>query len=85
MSWDSIIWDDEQGGNIVKIQQHGLTIDDVENALCNPVSHGISRSSGRPMLWGLTIDGRLIVVVYEKIDEFTIRPVTAWADRENDA
>ena len=84
MSLDTIIWDEEQGGNVEKIRQHGLTIDDVENALCDPVSHGISRSSGSPMVWGLGLDGRLIVVVYEEIDEFTIRPVTAWTDREND-
>ncbi len=63
MSWDTIIWDEEQGGNVEKIRQHGLTIDDVENALCDPVSHGMSRSSGSPMVWGLGLDGRLIVVV----------------------
>jgi hypothetical protein len=34
MSWDTIIWDDDPGGNCDKILQHGLTIDDVENALC---------------------------------------------------
>ncbi len=63
MSWDTIIWDEEQGGNVEKIRQHGLTIDDVENALCDPVSHGMSRSSGSSMVWGLGLDGRLIVVV----------------------
>lgn len=86
MTWDSIIWDeeDEPGGNVDKIRQHGLTMDDVENALCDPVSEGISRSSGRPMIWGLAIDGRLIVVIFEEIDEFTIRPITAWANRENE-
>lgn len=84
MSWDSIIWDEEQGGNVDKVQQHGLTIDDVENALCDPISHNLSRSSGRPMIWGQAIDGRLIVVVYEEIDEFTVRPVTAWTDRESE-
>jgi len=86
MTWDSIIWDDEDepGGNVDKIQQHGLTVDDVETALADPVGHGISRSSGCPMIWGLAIDGRLIVVVYEEIDEFTVRPVTAWTDRESE-
>jgi uncharacterized DUF497 family protein len=86
MVWDSIIWDDESepGGNVDKIQQHGLTMDDVENALADPISHDISRSSGRPILWGLALDGRLIVVVYEEVDEFTVRPVTAWADRESE-
>lgn len=83
MSWDTIIWDDEPDGNVDKIQQHGLTIADVENAVCDPVSHGTSRSSGLPMVWGLGLNGRLIVVVYEEVDEFSIRPVTAWTDREN--
>lgn len=84
MGWDTIIWDETDGGNVDKVRQHGLTVDDVENAIIDPVSYGISRSSGLPILWGLAIDGRLIIVAYEEIDEFTIRPVTAWTDREND-
>lgn len=87
MSWDSIIWDDENeyGGNVDKIRQHGLTMDDVENAMADPVGHDVSRSSGYPTLWGLAVDGCLIVVVYEEVDEFTVRPITAWRDREGDS
>lgn len=86
MNWDTIIWDEENepGGNVDKIRQHGLTMEDVENALLDIVSRGVSRSTGRPMIWGLALDGRLIVVVYEEVDRFTIRPVTAWTDQENE-
>ena len=38
----------------------------------------ISRSSGRPMVYGFTPDGRYIVVVYEEIDDHTPYPVTAY-------
>ncbi len=80
MSWDSIIWDYEPGGNVDKVHQHGLTQDDVENALIDPIGFGISRSSGREMIWGYALDGRLIAVPYDEIDEFTVKPVTAWYD-----
>lgn len=82
MSWDQIIWDYEPGGNVDKVRQHGLTQDDVDNALADPVSHGTSRSSGRPLIWGLAVDGGMIVVPYEEIDEFTVYPVTTWRDGE---
>jgi hypothetical protein len=60
------------------IAEHNLTPDDVEAALLHPVAHDISRSSGRPMVYGFTPDGRYIVVVYEEIDQDTWYPVTAY-------
>ncbi len=36
------------------------------------------RSSGRPCVWGYTLEGIYIIVVYEEIDEDTIRVVTAY-------
>jgi hypothetical protein len=44
----------------------------------DPIAHDISRSSGRPMVYGFTPDGRYIVVVYEAIDDHTLYPVTAY-------
>jgi hypothetical protein len=57
---------------------NGLTPDDVEAVICNPLEKTISRSSGRPMATGYAADGRLIVVVYEEMDEVTVYPVTAY-------
>jgi uncharacterized DUF497 family protein len=60
------------------ITEHGLTTEDVETVICNPLEKKISRSSGRPVAAGYTADGRLIFVVYEEIDECTVYPVTAY-------
>jgi hypothetical protein len=38
-----------------------------------------SVSSGRPIAFGYTPDGRYICVVYEEIDPYTLYPVIAFA------
>lgn len=76
--WQQIIWNDEPDGNITHIEEHGLTVDDVEHVLANPDSKGVSRSSGLPCVFGTTPDGRYILVVYEEVDADTIYPVTAY-------
>ena len=62
--------------------EHGLTPEDVEAVICNPLEKTTSRSSGRPVATGYTPDGRLIFVVYEEIDECTVYPVTAYEAEE---
>ena len=39
---------------------------------------GASRSTGLPVLWGYTHEGRYIIVVYEEVDDATIRVITAY-------
>jgi len=72
-----ILWDepDDPDGNVQHIAEHGLTI---EEALSNPTSEGTSASTGRPCVWGYTLEGTYILVVYDEIDEDTIRVVTAY-------
>ena len=62
----------------ITLQNMSLTPEDVEEAVFNPIDHDYSRSSGLPILFGFTPDGRYIMVVYEQIDEMTIYPVTAY-------
>jgi hypothetical protein len=50
----------------------------VIEVLTDPVSDGVSRSSGRPMVFGFTRTGKSIAVVYEQVDEETVYPVTAY-------
>ena len=77
MVWPQIIWNEEPGGNIEHIEEHGLSIEDVECVLANPQLQGTSRSSGQPSVFGYTADGTYIIVVYEQVDD-TIYPVTAY-------
>jgi uncharacterized DUF497 family protein len=57
---------------------HGLTPEDVEAIICNPLEKTTSRNSDRPAVVGYTPDGRLVLVVYEEIDDVTVYPVTAY-------
>ena len=76
--WQQIIWNDEPGGNIEHIEEHGLTVDDVEHVLANPDSRAVSQSSGLPCVFGTALDGTYIIVVYEKVNSDGIYPVTAY-------
>ncbi len=78
MPWYDIIWNYEPGGNVEHVAEHGLTPDEVEAVICNPLEKTTSRTSGRPVVTGYTTDGRLILVVYEEIDDVTVYPVTAY-------
>lgn len=80
MRFLQVIWDDddEPTGNVQHIAEHGLTIEDVEFVLENPVEETISQSTGRPCCFGYTPGGDFIIVVYEQVDRETIRPVTAY-------
>jgi uncharacterized DUF497 family protein len=76
----SIIWDldDDEEGNVLHIAEHGIEKDDVAHAFDHPVGQATSDSSQRPMIFGYTLDGRYITVIYEQIDEDTVYPVTAF-------
>jgi hypothetical protein len=76
--WLQIIWNEEPGGNVEHIEEHGLTPEDVEPILLEPDRMGRSRSSGQPCVFGYTPDGTYIIVIYEQIDEDTVYPVTAY-------
>jgi uncharacterized DUF497 family protein len=73
-----IIWDGGSGGNVEHVEEHGLTVEDVEHVLANPAGEDVSRSSGQPCVFGHTPDGRYIIVVYEQVDADTVNPVTAY-------
>jgi hypothetical protein len=75
----NFLWDDEAAdGNVPHIVEHGLTPEDVEHAFAHALRHTTSRSSGRPALFGLTPDDRVIFVVYEEIAPGLIYVYTAY-------
>lgn len=82
MEFLSIIWDDGPGGNVEHVAEHGLTPEDVDNVPNNPIERTVSRSSGEPLYKGLTSDGRIAYVVFERIDDVTALPVTAFMIEE---
>jgi uncharacterized DUF497 family protein len=72
------LWNDEI---VEHLEQHGVSAADFEQVVSNPEEIGESRSTGRPCCWGETADGRLLFCVFEKIDQVTILPVTAFESR----
>lgn len=78
MPWLDFIWVPGDGGNVEHIAQHGISQDEVEEVVQNPDRIDVSRSSGRPIAFGYTSEGRYIAVVYEEVDETTIYPITAY-------
>jgi len=76
--WQQIIWNEEPGGNIEPIAEHGLTPEDVEYVLANQGGEEVSQSSGLPCVFGATQDGRFILVVFERVDKDSVYPVTAY-------
>jgi hypothetical protein len=76
----SIIWDldDDPEGNVLHCAEHSITKDEVEQAVENAMDFDVSASSGRPILFGDTAEGRHLMVVYEAVDSDTIYPVTAY-------
>ncbi|MGA2031725.1 MAG: hypothetical protein ABSG68_05675 [Thermoguttaceae bacterium] len=78
MAWLHVFWDTQPGGNAEHVAEHGLDIDDVEHVLRNPAEYNMSRSTGRPMVFGFTPSGEYIAVVYEELDEDTVYPLTAF-------
>ena len=83
MAIDSLLWDleDDPDGNVQHCAEHGITMEEVEEVFQNVTDADISRSSGRPVVFGDTHTGRHLMVVFEVIDESTAYPVTAYEVR----
>ena len=78
-----VVWDleDDEDGNVQHIQEHGISMDEVEEVLFSRGSQiSISNSSGYPITFGYTDGGRYLAVVLEHVldEPLTIRPITAY-------
>ena len=69
------VWNDDI---VEHLAEHDVTPEDFQHVLENPTEEGKSDSSGRPVAWGYTHDGRFLITVYRKLDNITILPVTAY-------
>lgn len=81
------IWDlqDDPLGNIRHIAEHNVTPDEVEEILNDRHSRtAYSQSSGRPITFGWTSEGRHLAVVWELVEEepLTVYPITAYPTPE---
>ena len=78
-----VIWDLEGDplGNVQHIAEHDVTPDEVEEILSDRRSRtAYSASSGRPITFGWTAEGRYLAVVWELVeqDPLGVYPITAY-------
>ena len=80
MLYRVIIWDldDDPDGNVQHCAEHGIRKEEVEEVLQHASDADVSRSSGRPVVFGDTNAGRHLMVVYETVDRDTVYPITAY-------
>jgi len=78
--FEFILWDldEDPEGNVFHCLQHGVTKEEVEEVFLNAMDVDISRSTGRPVVFGETKTGRHLMVVFEAIDKNTVYPITAF-------
>lgn len=69
------VWDEENTGHL---DEHGVSPEEFEAIVSDPDQEDTSRSSGRPMAFGFTPDGRYLACVFERIDDATVYPITAF-------
>ena len=86
MVFIEFIWDldDDPEGNVRHLLEHDVSQEEAEYVLRHPDSETTSDSSGRPLTFGSTADGRYLAVVWEHVldDPLTIYPVTAYDTEE---
>lgn len=75
MPFYHFVWTDEI---VEHLAEHGVTPDDFEHVIGNPSEKGVSDSTGLPVVWGYTEDGRFVIAVYRELDGMTLLPVTAY-------
>lgn len=80
MLFESVFWDldEDSEGNVFHCAQHGVTKEEVEEVFLNALDVDISRSTGRPVIFGETKTGKHLMVVFEAIDKNTVYPITAF-------
>lgn len=73
-----VVWEYGEDGNVGHLAKNGVTPGEAEEVLAEPIKHDVSRSSGRPIVFGFTGTGRKLAVVYERVDAITVYPITAF-------
>jgi len=69
------VWNDQI---IDHLAEHEISTEEFEQVVCNPLAVRESRSSGRPVAFGVTEGGRQILCIYELFENDTVLPITAY-------
>jgi hypothetical protein len=63
---------------IEHLAEHGVTPEEFEQVVTNPDYEDVSRSTGNPLAFGATEEGRYLCCVFLRHDDDIIEPVTAY-------
>ena len=69
---------DDLRARVETLAEHGITSEEFEEVVSDPVETQQSRSSGRPMAFGDTASGKYLACVCEFLDDVTVYLVTAY-------
>ncbi|MBX3448216.1 MAG: DUF4258 domain-containing protein [Planctomycetaceae bacterium] len=75
MAWYDFIWTTKF---LAKIDERGITVDEVRELLLDADFIESSDSTGLPLVRGYVSTGRYLVVVFVFEDDITVRPITAF-------
>ncbi len=64
------------------LAEHDVTPEEFEEVVSDPAIEDVSRSSGNPLAFGVTSEGRNLCCVFKRLDADTVEPVTAYEVRE---
>ncbi len=60
------------------LAEHDVSPEEFEEVVGAPDIEDISRSTGNPIAFGSTAEGRYLCCVFRRLDDDTIEPVTAY-------
>jgi hypothetical protein len=62
----------------------GFSRDEFEEVVCDPDSVDQSRTTGRPIAFGMTSTGRYLACVYRLLDPDTVYAITAYEAEDDE-
>jgi uncharacterized DUF497 family protein len=75
------IWDEE---NERHMSEHGVSPTEFEEVVCDPDFVDASRTTDRPIAFGMTSSGRYLACIYELLDAQTVYAITAYDAEDSD-
>jgi hypothetical protein len=64
------------------LAEHDVSPEEFEGIVSSPDFEDVSRSTGNPLAFGSTSDGRFLCCVFRRLDDDTIEPITAYEVEE---
>ena len=64
------------------LAEHDVIPEEFEEVLSNPDYEDVSRSTGNPLAFGYTSEGRFLCCVFKRLGEDMIEPISAYEVEE---